>query len=642
MVIDEDSGGIDNGEGNDKIKNDQNSIEESIQGHPSKFQQYLLPLEIAYGNNPSLSADQLQYLSALELIRNAFKDLDICKKLFEEADMDGSGELDNCELAAVLRKLGFPNSESLVMDIIELYDVNASGVIEYPEFEAFIRHEYSQAIEKIHELSMIPMYIVSTPVETHSSSATLPMASYNDRYRPPKEGILKLSVIDSLLKPIHRILTPLTMQRLMQYTHWNVQRHDFMDGDISHLLTALQSRKLRLHEAVQLVSLLHKYLGNLSIAISLILPLMHTSLDARKLLNKATKGDRYIIQKITSHLGKLTLPYLGIVDGYYALDLSKQSDRECLKQLLVVANQSISTGNDDPPSNEPIASDASNSFEGENSLASTEVIPPVQRSCLRNDRMDWKSVKINPLDAKSLEQLAGALEFDFISEYEQEMSNEASISDSRLMSLLMNSCLLNPEDVPMAAESLFRYERDHGDLTNACLADETRRQLIEQEVDEFNKNLPRRKDLQNLVNILPLETSDPRHGQTSPIGGKEQGRRHSTIGGHNRHHGDHGHEHGHGKDQAVLEDLEGVDLVRSLTDKISHRTTGSLTLSPSEFNSMLIPSEEYHVNVSYLTGCFTESLQDISAAVKVKGAHYHDLVICKSLEMFQVHNRFVF
>jgi Ca2+-binding EF-hand superfamily protein len=71
----------------------------------------------------------------LNLHEYSEKDLDLYfRRLFAIADADGSGELDQEEVADLLTMTGFGFDSDTVSQIVEMSDTNANGVIEYEEF----------------------------------------------------------------------------------------------------------------------------------------------------------------------------------------------------------------------------------------------------------------------------------------------------------------------------------------------------------------------------------------------------------------------------------------------------------------------------------------------------------------------------
>merc|ERR1719463_651747 len=56
------------------------------------------------------------------------------RKLFDEADVDGTAEIDKDELREALRKMGMKCTPSEIDEMMREIDVDGSGTIAWPEF----------------------------------------------------------------------------------------------------------------------------------------------------------------------------------------------------------------------------------------------------------------------------------------------------------------------------------------------------------------------------------------------------------------------------------------------------------------------------------------------------------------------------
>jgi hypothetical protein len=102
------------------------------------------------------------------------------------------------------------------------------------------------------------------------------------------------------------------------------------------LESALGFVKLPFAEATKLFDVLHQETGKTDRILANILPLLSDKNDAHKLLMRATKGRRKHLARVKLQMGSTLKAFSALTDGYYCLDLSDESSRRCIRQLLQI------------------------------------------------------------------------------------------------------------------------------------------------------------------------------------------------------------------------------------------------------------------------------------------------------------------
>lgn len=91
--------------------------------------------------------------------------------------------------------------------------------------------------------------------------------------------------------------------------------------------------RMRVEEAEIIHSEITKQTGNGIAVLSKLLPLVNSVYDARRMLNSIIGSSQSKAMYLKKLLGQAYRPIIGIYDGYYCLDLSKENDRVCLAKL---------------------------------------------------------------------------------------------------------------------------------------------------------------------------------------------------------------------------------------------------------------------------------------------------------------------
>lgn len=90
---------------------------------------------------------------------------------------------------------------------------------------------------------------------------------------------------------------------------------------------AFQNAKIRLSEAFDLYNTMIKRMSDKTKVLTKLLPQIAFSYEARLLVSRVTHEDRNDMSKLKASMGPALRPIFGLPNGYYALDLSKDTDR---------------------------------------------------------------------------------------------------------------------------------------------------------------------------------------------------------------------------------------------------------------------------------------------------------------------------
>ena len=202
---------------------------------------------------------------------------------------------------------------SIVNKMFDFYDVDGSGLIHEKEFFEFMK--------KLHE-----------EVNKHTEKATtfryLALVGTKVPFIPPEDGRVTCSlIIDSTIPPFLTALSHESTTTLINAAKSAADGARVMNYALKNVI-------LRADEGILLYSVLLKEIGNKYDAMLLLLPKMATSTDARALLEHVSNGDVTEKMIIKHKLGHCFRVYIGHVNGFYSLDLKKESDKLCLKRLV--------------------------------------------------------------------------------------------------------------------------------------------------------------------------------------------------------------------------------------------------------------------------------------------------------------------
>ncbi|CAM9213873.1 unnamed protein product, partial [Ectocarpus fasciculatus] len=343
----------------------------------------------------------------LKLLKGASSDIKEAKLLFQQADADQSGEIDKPELMGLLPELGIFISENQVDDVMSRYDVDGTGTIELPEFLGFVKSLHEDADKRMRDMS-----------ETIQMALT---ENLMRRYVPPREGILRMELLDGFLrKDLFQVLSNADQSNMTSVAK--------ATGDASSLLPfGFENMKIRLNEALDLYETMFKDSGDKIKILVKLLPQMASSEEVRALIKKITNNDVLEVQRVKQALGQALKPIWGMPNGYYNLDLTKDMDRICLSML----------------------------FEHSHTLNSKrgglcrldgfyfgDTSQHQNWQCFRNEIYNGNPLKLTPQLFTPMPR-TGRLSFDFSGGF-RSVEIPPTITDSKMMKILLNSHVIDP------------------------------------------------------------------------------------------------------------------------------------------------------------------------------------------------------
>jgi hypothetical protein len=195
-------------------------------------------------------------------------------------------------------------SDDMIDDIMDLYDVDGEGAIGMPEFLAFLKSQYDEAESRLAE--MCEDRIMATPDRPKV------------KYMPQRTGILHLSVMDGFTRK----------EKFGVISSCDQEYAKGVSSDTTTMLGfAVANSKIRLGEALTMFATMYGEGGQRAQILASLVVKLADPRDCKKLVMKVTKGDKTQINLLKNAMGGCYKPYLGILNGYYQLDLSKEMDR---------------------------------------------------------------------------------------------------------------------------------------------------------------------------------------------------------------------------------------------------------------------------------------------------------------------------
>lgn len=511
----------DDGSAGDKTKTEVRPTSAKFDMH-----QFILPLVAVESKKLELHEEEKKIWNELEVLRNASSDAEMCEKLFIESDVDNSGELDAHELAGVLVNLGLATkvgAPSLVQEMMDVYDVDGSGLIEFQEFKAYIQSQHTEAVARMREITTIPIHVCIQDETTNSQALAVNVQPYT----PPSQGILKLIVVEKLVtKSRCHVISKFDMENIINL---GSQSKGLINDDKLLLLLGLKYSKLRHREAIKLFGIIYHQVGDLSKSVALILPLLYDFDDSRIFISKITHGDQLTINKIKKMMGNHVNPILGVVNGFYSLDLGHEMHRDCFFRLLLCSTRINSSRQQHVAIGRSMVRDLSllHVPEDEDFMISIGDTSQHQNwSCFRNEIFNGKKMTINIEDYADHIPEGGIIEFDFVTCLKPSIS-EPCISDKTFINLLSNICLLNPNCENKGFDKLKYFKEKHYDIIHSYLHNSIKVSKIRKLCDDFYDNLKIRSVHQQYEEKNITKAATPRNrraGHTPDKNAKGNGR----------------------------------------------------------------------------------------------------------------------
>ena len=182
-----------------------------------------------------------------------------------------------------------------------------------------------------------------------------------------------------------------------------------------------------------------KETSNKTVVLSRVLPQVASPEEARKLLAKTMKGSKTEVARSRRDLGNLSRPILGSPDGFYVLDLSDISDRQCLTRLVEISKTRAHFRGLKSPLGYGVVGDCSQKGKW---------------SCFRNELYRGKPMEVTSEFASPMPK-NGKIEFDYVSE-KRYKKDEIVLKDGRVVAILIQIYLLRIADKKKALKRLQR------------------------------------------------------------------------------------------------------------------------------------------------------------------------------------------
>lgn len=366
---------------------------------------------------------QLSIIAGLEKMKAAAGNREKGIQLFREADIDGGGTIDAEELTALLEGVGMDVNEDMIEDIMMVYDVDNAGSIPMPEFLAFLKAQHKEASTRLEE--MTEMRIMATKAEP------------DKKYLPPRHGILHLMVMDGFT-------------RKEKYSVINTCDQDYAkqvsSSDSSLMLSfAVHNSKIRLGEAISMFNTMYNDGGQRAQILAKLVVKLANPADAKKLVMKVTKGDKTQINMLKNAMGGAYKPFLGIINGYYELDLKKEMDQIAMSRLLEQSQMDQTW--------RMACSPLSMAQIGDTSQCGTW-------TNFRNELLGNKRFAITPERFRPMPK-TGRISFDFSSIARPVVNEDLLVmTDNRIVKILHNQFLIHEKDMGAAMKRMASWRRD--------------------------------------------------------------------------------------------------------------------------------------------------------------------------------------
>ena len=369
--------------------------------------------------------EKLKMISGLREIKAASENEVKAQELFDQADADGSGELDSGELLDLFHGLGIMVDEERVDELVADVDIDGGGELDFKEFMILLRKLGRDATSRLKDMTDFPVMALKSK------------AASKERYLPPREGIITCDIVDSFkLKPVFRSVS--------QADHDYAQKVARESGESDQMLGhAIQHAKLRLDEAFQIYKTMVEETRNKVKSTLRLLPQIHNTHECKALVKKICKGDRSSLLQIKNQLGQCVKPMFGHLNGYYSLDLSKEFDRICLSQLLEKSRSAAGKRA------------SASRWGGYGTLGDTS--QDGNWSCFRNEMLDKKPVYITTERFIPMPS-TGKVEFDFSTverpDYDASHPDDLQALDDSKFIRMLNAYKFITEDDIEDCESL--------------------------------------------------------------------------------------------------------------------------------------------------------------------------------------------
>lgn len=332
------------------------------------------------------------------------EDIEACRQRFFDFDTENKGELSTNQFFSLIDDLGFVFTHKMKAMAMSIYDSDHSGSIEYEEYMDFISKMKSDAQYRIRD--------IETTARTCLSTSGAP-----SRYMPPRQGIIHLEVLKSYIATDDsRALTSEQCDNLLR----SAQNTSHAAKVINY---GAEGDKLRFAESLELFKVLEKENNNSTATLSVLLPQCVNSSDAKNLAFSSGGDQEKIRMRVETALGAAYRPIMGLADGYYALDLKKEKDRNCLQKLFEIGS-------------------AISKHRRKHLLG--DLSQDGNWSCFRNEYMANKEVSITAEFMTPMPE-SGKIEFDFMGS-QLPLKSTVTLTDRKFVSFLWEIQVANAKN----------------------------------------------------------------------------------------------------------------------------------------------------------------------------------------------------
>jgi len=376
--------------------------------------------------NRVLTASQLdkneqKTLESLHGIERAAMDVNLCREMFMKCDKDGDGSLNSFELDALLSNVGIKLEPEVLQQAIGVYDIDGTGELDVNEFLDFLKGQREEARARIRSLTEFPVMVLKSDPD--------------QPYVPPTSGTLFVQVGDSYNdKGGAKTVSSVDHANMMDLVRKGV------DSVSKTLELSIQNAKLRLKEAKHIYSAMNVEIRDAAVTVAKLLPHMAHAVEARSLMMHAINFDKRSLNRLKKIMGNSLYPLIGIYNGYYSLDLSKEMDRLCMARLLMQSQRHMKYCIDKSLSSKGTTGDLSQLGDW---------------SSFRNAIVNGEPAHIstdlfNPMPKR------GTVSFDFCGENKAPRET-AVMKDARCVNVLLNMSLAQRKDKRTLEKELRKF-----------------------------------------------------------------------------------------------------------------------------------------------------------------------------------------
>lgn len=301
------------------------------------------------------------------------------------------------------------------------------------------------------------------------------------KYVPPRTGILHLGVMDGFTRK----------EKFSVISSCDADYAKQVSASDSSLMLgfAMNNSKIRLGEAISMFHTMFQDGGARAHILAKLVVKMANPADAKKLVMKITKGDKTQLSLLKNAMGGAYKPFLGVINGYYELDLRKEMDSIALSRLLEAS-------------------------QGESTLRMAQSPLEMGRMGDTSQCGTWTSFRNEAINGKRFAVTAerfrpmpksGKITFDFSSIMRPVVNEDLLvITDARLVKILHNQFLVQEQDMAKCMKRLMLWRKHlkransgKGHMLPMYEYDKDKGMGIAEAIKEFYQRLDERGELYN-------------------------------------------------------------------------------------------------------------------------------------------------